>query len=288
MTRSTLKEEERELHVKSVKEVSDRMRKLREFRNATIEETAGAIGITRPRYNQWELQKASVPLEYLKKIAEHFSVSTDYLLGVSAPEAEDILDEVIGKLLRYKSAQRAVIDSRGISTEEMVVEQLLRVAQKQVNSAASSIFLRDKEKDPYFLRVILKIGYSKEKNLTTPDIYDLEVPKDEDKGQDRPTVRVFHTGNIVVKRNVVEVTSDKTRRSSDEGCGAYAIIPLLTTDKEMLGVLKFENHVDRPSDDSLTDDEIAIVKQYSATMADFLKKNDADVALVFEKRSLAS
>ena len=58
--------------------------KMRTERGETMAAAADAIGVPLQTYQHWEACTRKIKAEYLLKIAEHFNVSTDYLLG-SAP-----------------------------------------------------------------------------------------------------------------------------------------------------------------------------------------------------------
>lgn len=62
--------------------VSERLKQLREARTGNQSGVARAVGMSQTTYSDWE---ASPPraLDYLRRLAEHFHVSADYLLGLT-------------------------------------------------------------------------------------------------------------------------------------------------------------------------------------------------------------
>ncbi|MDG2979645.1 helix-turn-helix transcriptional regulator [Latilactobacillus curvatus] len=62
---------------------SVRLKELRKEMNKTQEQVAQSVGITRPAYTAYESGKRQPDFEMLKKLAEYFNVSADYLLGTS-------------------------------------------------------------------------------------------------------------------------------------------------------------------------------------------------------------
>lgn len=63
--------------------IADKIRELRQSRNLSQAELARKLGKTRNGVNSWE-QSLSLPsLACLVELADFFSVSTDYLLGLS-------------------------------------------------------------------------------------------------------------------------------------------------------------------------------------------------------------
>ncbi len=62
--------------------IGERITSLRNAKHLTQERLAAELGIKRARYNAWENGIASPDNEMLKKIANFFKVSSDYLLGL--------------------------------------------------------------------------------------------------------------------------------------------------------------------------------------------------------------
>ncbi len=63
--------------------IADKIRALREKCGITQTELAKSLGITRSGVNAWEMGISVPSTQYVVRLAEYFSVSTDYLLGVS-------------------------------------------------------------------------------------------------------------------------------------------------------------------------------------------------------------
>ena len=55
--------------------------KLMQTHNESQERLAAAIGVTRDRVNNWLLDRSKLDVESLIKIADHYGVTTDYVLG---------------------------------------------------------------------------------------------------------------------------------------------------------------------------------------------------------------
>lgn len=62
--------------------VADRIKKLREQYGITQSELAKQLGITRSSVNAWEMGISIPSTQYIVELAQTFSVSTDFLLGV--------------------------------------------------------------------------------------------------------------------------------------------------------------------------------------------------------------
>jgi len=61
--------------------IAKRLRELRNEKGKKQHEVANYLGITRPAYTAYESGARQPDLETVKKLAEYFNCSTDYLLG---------------------------------------------------------------------------------------------------------------------------------------------------------------------------------------------------------------
>ncbi|MBR0410741.1 MAG: helix-turn-helix transcriptional regulator [Eubacterium sp.] len=57
------------------------IRNLREDHDKTQKELADYLHVTQTTYSKYELDKISIPIEVIIKIADYYDVSVDYLLG---------------------------------------------------------------------------------------------------------------------------------------------------------------------------------------------------------------
>ena len=57
-----------------------RIRNLREDRDLTQKQLSELLNISQVAYSYYELNKRSIPLELLSKLADFYNTSTDYLL----------------------------------------------------------------------------------------------------------------------------------------------------------------------------------------------------------------
>lgn len=62
---------------------SNNLRSLRKYREYTQQDVALKLGIDRTTYNKYETGKSEPDYEILRKLADLFGVSTDYLIGRS-------------------------------------------------------------------------------------------------------------------------------------------------------------------------------------------------------------
>lgn len=63
--------------------MESRIKQLREKRGLIQERLASELGITQQMLSKYERDVTIIKVDVLKKIAEYFNVTTDYLLGVS-------------------------------------------------------------------------------------------------------------------------------------------------------------------------------------------------------------
>lgn len=61
----------------------ERMRGLREDRDLTQKQIADMLGVAQTTYSQYELGKRPMPIDYLIALCKFYSVSSDYILGLS-------------------------------------------------------------------------------------------------------------------------------------------------------------------------------------------------------------
>ena len=66
-----------------------RLFELRESRGESQQELADSMGITRQSLSRYELGERTANIDLLKKIAEHYDVSADYLLGLTGNTTTD-------------------------------------------------------------------------------------------------------------------------------------------------------------------------------------------------------
>lgn len=63
--------------------MESRIKQLREKRGLIQEILAAELGITQQMLSKYERDITLIKVDFLKKIAEYFNVTTDYLLGIS-------------------------------------------------------------------------------------------------------------------------------------------------------------------------------------------------------------
>ncbi|WP_257140847.1 helix-turn-helix domain-containing protein [Lactococcus lactis] len=67
--------------IRGFKMLPDRLKELRLERGLTQQKVADRLNVSQPNYRRWETGERSPSSETLKKLADFFNVSTDFLLG---------------------------------------------------------------------------------------------------------------------------------------------------------------------------------------------------------------
>ncbi len=100
----------------TVKTFSERLRALRAEAKLTQKQCAEQLGVETYNYNKWE-NEVSPPLGMICKIAEHFSVTTDYLLGLEDCRTHDgqaVFDKLGNRLGLSDEAIDALIENNSV------------------------------------------------------------------------------------------------------------------------------------------------------------------------------
>lgn len=63
--------------------IGERLHSLRKERNATQDELAKILGVSRPAYANIEADRQDVSTDKIVILARHYNVSADYLLGLT-------------------------------------------------------------------------------------------------------------------------------------------------------------------------------------------------------------
>ncbi|MEK4185617.1 helix-turn-helix domain-containing protein [Paenibacillus sp. FSL L8-0494] len=115
--------------------LGDRLSELRKNKKETQEQTAKNLGLTRSAYSQYELNTRSPDQETLKKMANYFNQSIDYLLGRDTKESEpnSLPEEVILKVISQAEEDFGV-SLRDDPVVEAAVRDLIRNLAKMKKS----------------------------------------------------------------------------------------------------------------------------------------------------------
>lgn len=89
---------------------ADRLRSLRIKKKITQGEAAKRMGIVRSTYSNYEAGNREPDHETLKKFADYFEVSTDYLLGNDDINKEAVKNIIEAYDLLSESKQKIVLD----------------------------------------------------------------------------------------------------------------------------------------------------------------------------------
>lgn len=90
---------------------TEKIKNLRDELEITQEEIASKLGCTRSAYSLWEINKNTIPLNYLNKLSNILNINIDYLVDLSNKKTIkfnkiDIDKEELGK--RIKIARKSI------------------------------------------------------------------------------------------------------------------------------------------------------------------------------------
>ncbi|KJS85147.1 MAG: hypothetical protein JM58_09220 [Peptococcaceae bacterium BICA1-8] len=106
-----------------MKKISDRIKQLRQENNLTQEEFGKMFGIVKSTVSLYESNKSNPDDELKRKIAKHFNVSLDWLLGLSdkkQPNIETKEDKFIEKIsVHFRSDPNLNDEEKEILSEEV-------------------------------------------------------------------------------------------------------------------------------------------------------------------------
>lgn len=127
-----------------MEQLGDRVRKLRESRNMTQTELSEILGMkTYTTVSKWEKNENFPKGKDLKKLAEIFNVTSDYLLGLT--------DSKLGKITAQSEKNEiiSIYDQLEEPRQEKVLDFAKEQLEEQENSKITSIFDKSKDDEDY-------------------------------------------------------------------------------------------------------------------------------------------
>lgn len=129
--------------------VSKRIIELRESNDETQQELADAIGITRQSLSRYELATRTINVDVLGKLAQHFNVTTDYLMGLSDVKTTEHDMKIACKVTG--------LSEKSIKNLTRPYQQKLEILEKENNDEmSSSIILIHCEKQLMILNLLFE------------------------------------------------------------------------------------------------------------------------------------
>ena len=92
------------------------MNRLKELRLENLKlqsDIAKILSISTSGYSLYEIEKRDIPTEYLKKLAEYYNVSVDYLLGIS-----DVRTPIDIQDIKFANNGGKSVDITGLTDED--------------------------------------------------------------------------------------------------------------------------------------------------------------------------
>ena len=127
-----------------MEQLGDRVRKLREGRNMTQTELSEILGMkTYTTVSKWEKNENFPKGKDLKKLAEIFNVTSDYLLGLA--------DSKLGKITAQSEKNEiiSIYDQLENPRQEKVLDFAKEQLEEQENSKVTSIFDKPQDDEDY-------------------------------------------------------------------------------------------------------------------------------------------
>ena len=90
---------------------TEKIKYLRDELEITQSDIANILGCTRSAYSLWEINKNTIPLYYLNKIANEFNINIDYLVDLSNNKKINFRKNEINKVdlgKRIKQARKSI------------------------------------------------------------------------------------------------------------------------------------------------------------------------------------
>ena len=114
--------------------MESRIKSLREKRGLIQEILAAELGITQQTLSRYEGDVAFIKVDVLKKLAEYFNVTTDYLLGMSDMKRDltgqlkvnEVVDEYYDLIEVYKK-----LDSYDQELVWLMIQNIRKTAEKR-------------------------------------------------------------------------------------------------------------------------------------------------------------
>lgn len=150
------------------------LKELRESSKESMSKTADALGIPKGTYASYEYGKREPNIEMISKIAEHFNVSTDYILGrPGAAPPIDGLSEMIAQNAANDIEKTLLEMYFGLDAKKRgaFLQELVDVVnQNQKNSESENeIAITEERNRTHIARIVANDGNNREIPVTDDD-----------------------------------------------------------------------------------------------------------------------
>ena len=150
------------------------LKELRESSKESMSKTADALGIPKGTYASYEYGKREPNIEMISKIAEHFNVSTDYILGrPGAAPPIDGLSEMIAQNAANDIEKTLLEMYFGLDAKKRgaFLQELVDVVnQNQKNSESENeIAITEERNHTHIARIVANDGNNREIPVTDDD-----------------------------------------------------------------------------------------------------------------------
>lgn len=122
----------------------DELKNIRESLEITQEEMASKLGCTRSAYSLWEINKNTIPLEYLNKISNTFNINIDFLANLSNKKYIDFHKKNIDRKLlgiKIKQARKDINYTQEKLAEKLNTTHSVISAYESGKTAVPTLFM---------------------------------------------------------------------------------------------------------------------------------------------------
>ena len=98
--------------------ISNKLKNLRESKNYKQNYVASFLGISQQNYSRYENGKREIPVHFLHLLAKLYSVSVDYILGISITKKD--YENISQNIYNGKTLNEIIDDISSLNNENMI------------------------------------------------------------------------------------------------------------------------------------------------------------------------
>ncbi len=121
-----------------------RLKKVRKKENLTQKTIADFLGVTQNTYSQYENGVRNIDIPTLKKLAEYFNVTVDYLIGFDHVKCETEDDDTLSNNIYKKLVEIGFIED-GDEITDKHLEVITKILAPQIDYAKFQLAMEDEK-----------------------------------------------------------------------------------------------------------------------------------------------
>lgn len=122
----------------------ERLKDIREELELTQEELSKIIGCGRSAYSLWEINKNTIPLQYLNRISNTFNINIDYIANISSKKRINFKKNEINRIelgKRIKEARKSINYTQEKLAKKLNTTHSVISAYESGKTAVPTLFL---------------------------------------------------------------------------------------------------------------------------------------------------